>query len=59
LSERLAFFATSKGVTNETYYAFNKAARLLGTNHVDLCARLCHAAQDAPPFTLDRCVINR
>ncbi len=42
--KRLAFFATSKGVTNETYYAFNKAARLLGTNHVDLCARLCHAA---------------
>ncbi|MBL8615115.1 MAG: FdhF/YdeP family oxidoreductase [Deltaproteobacteria bacterium] len=41
---RLAFFATSKGVTNEVYYALTKAARLLGTNHVDLCARLCHAA---------------
>ena len=42
--ERMGFFATSRGLTNETYYAFQKAARLLGSNHVDLCARLCHAA---------------
>jgi molybdopterin-dependent oxidoreductase alpha subunit len=42
--DRLGFFATSRGLTNETYYAFQKAARLLGSNHVDLCARLCHAA---------------
>jgi molybdopterin-dependent oxidoreductase alpha subunit len=42
--ERMAFFATSRGLTNETYYAFQKVARLLGSNHVDLCARLCHAA---------------
>lgn len=42
--ERMAFFATSRGLTNETYYTFQKAARLLGSNHVDLCARLCHAA---------------
>ena len=42
--ERLGFFATSRGVVNETYYAFTKTARLLGSNHVDLCARLCHAA---------------
>ncbi len=41
---RMAFFASSKGITNEAYYAFNKTARLMGTNHVDLCARLCHAA---------------
>jgi len=41
---RLAFFATSRGLTNETYYQFQKSARLLGSNHVDLCARLCHAA---------------
>lgn len=41
---RMAFFASSKGLTNESYYAFNKAARLMGSNHVDLCARLCHAA---------------
>jgi len=45
--ERMGFFATSRGIVNETYYAFQKAARLLGSNHVDLCARLCHAASVA------------
>jgi molybdopterin-dependent oxidoreductase alpha subunit len=42
--ERMGFFATSRGIVNETYYAFTKTARLLGSNHVDLCSRLCHAA---------------
>jgi molybdopterin-dependent oxidoreductase alpha subunit len=42
--ERLGFFATSRGIVNETYYAFQKAARLMGSNHVDICSRLCHAA---------------
>jgi molybdopterin-dependent oxidoreductase alpha subunit len=42
--DRMGFFATSRGIVNETYYAFQKTARLMGTNHVDLCARLCHAA---------------
>ena len=42
--ERMGFFATSRGLVNETYYAFQKAARLMGSNHVDLCSRLCHAA---------------
>src|SRR5947208_10541428 len=45
--ERMGFFATSRGLVNETYYAFQKVARLLGSNHVDLCARLCHAASVA------------
>ena len=45
--ERQAYFATSKGLTNETYYAFTKTARLMGTNNVDFCARLCHAASVA------------
>ena len=45
--ERMGFFATSRGITNETYYAFTKVARLMGSNHVDLCARLCHAASVA------------
>ena len=45
--ERLGFFATSRGITNETYYAFTKVARLMGSNHVDLCARQCHAASVA------------
>ena len=42
--QRQGWFACSKGLTNESYYAFTKAARLCGTNHVDLSARLCHAA---------------
>src|SRR5206468_10991628 len=42
--ERMGFYATSRGLVNETYYAFQKVARLLGSNHVDLCSRLCHAA---------------
>lgn len=42
--QRQAWFASSKGITNEAYYAFTKAARLSGTNNVDFCARLCHAA---------------
>jgi len=42
--ERMGFFATSRGLVNETYYSFQKVARLLGSNHVDLCSRLCHAA---------------
>lgn len=40
---RLAFFLTSRGLTNETYYVAQKAARLLGTNHIDNAARLCHS----------------
>lgn len=41
---RIAFYTTSRGLTNETYYVAGKAARLLGTNNVDNAARLCHAA---------------
>jgi molybdopterin-dependent oxidoreductase alpha subunit len=41
---RMAFFLTSRGITNEIYYAAQKAARFLGTNHIDNAARLCHAA---------------
>jgi molybdopterin-dependent oxidoreductase alpha subunit len=42
--ERLAFFTTSRGLTNEVYYVAQKVARALGTNNVDNDARLCHAA---------------
>ena len=42
--ERIAFYLTSRGITNETYYAAQKAARYLGTNNVDNASRLCHAA---------------
>jgi molybdopterin-dependent oxidoreductase alpha subunit len=41
--KRLAFFVTSRGVTNEIYYMAQKAARFIGTNNVDNAARLCHS----------------
>ncbi len=44
---RLAFFVTSRGVTNEIYYLAQKTARYLGTNHVDNAARLCHSPSTA------------
>ena len=40
---RIAFFVTSRGVTNEVYYMAQKVARFLGTNSVDNAARLCHS----------------
>jgi molybdopterin-dependent oxidoreductase alpha subunit len=42
--QQLGFFATSRGLTNEVYYVLQKLARTLGTNNIDLCSRLCHAA---------------
>ncbi len=41
--KRLAFFITSRGVTNEIYYMSQKVARFLGTGHIDNAARLCHS----------------
>ncbi len=43
---KMAFYASSRGLTNEVYYVFQKLARVLGTNNVDHCSRLCHAASD-------------
>jgi molybdopterin-dependent oxidoreductase alpha subunit len=40
---RIAWYITSRGLTNEAYYAQQKVARFLGTNHVDTSARICHA----------------
>ena len=40
---RLAFFLTSRGITNEVYYVAQKVARFLGTNNVDNSSRVCHA----------------
>ncbi len=45
--QRLAWFVTSRGLTNETYYAQQKVARFFGTNHVDTSARICHAPSTA------------
>src|SRR5712692_4019691 len=44
---RAAFYLTSRGITNEVYYAAQKAARFLGSSHIDNSARLCHAASTA------------
>jgi molybdopterin-dependent oxidoreductase alpha subunit len=40
---RLAFYLTSRGITNEVYYVAQKVARYLGTNNIDNAARLCHS----------------
>ncbi len=45
--KRVAFFVTSRGVTNEIYYMAQKAARFIGTNHIDNAARLCHSPSGA------------
>ena len=40
---RIAFYLTSRGITNEVYYVAQKVARFLGTNNVDNSSRICHA----------------
>jgi molybdopterin-dependent oxidoreductase alpha subunit len=42
--DRMAFFVSSRGLTNEAYYSIQKLARIGGSANVDSCARLCHAA---------------
>ena len=41
--ERAAWYLTSRGLTNETYYVAGKAARALGIANIDSAARVCHA----------------
>lgn len=41
--KQLAFYLTARGITNETYYAAAKAARLIGTNNIDNASRICHS----------------
>jgi molybdopterin-dependent oxidoreductase alpha subunit len=41
--ERLGIYLTARGITNEVYYAAQKAARFIGTNNIDNAARVCHA----------------
>jgi molybdopterin-dependent oxidoreductase alpha subunit len=41
--ERTGFYLTSRGMTNEGYYAAQKAARAMGTNSIDNAARVCHS----------------
>ncbi len=40
---RIGFYLTSRGMSNENYYAAQKAARALGTNSIDNAARVCHS----------------
>ncbi|WP_158735639.1 FdhF/YdeP family oxidoreductase [Alteribacillus sp. YIM 98480] len=41
--KQYAFYLTSRGITNESYYTAGKVARFLGTNHVDNASRICHS----------------
>ncbi|OLC12484.1 MAG: hypothetical protein AUH44_00485 [Chloroflexi bacterium 13_1_40CM_68_15] len=41
--DRIGFYLTARGLTNEAYYAAQKVARFLGTNNIDNAARVCHA----------------
>lgn len=43
-AHELAFVAASRRLTNEAYYVFQKLARVLGTNNIDLCPRSDDAA---------------
>jgi molybdopterin-dependent oxidoreductase alpha subunit len=45
--KRVGWYLTSRGLTNEAYYAQQKVARFIGTNHVDTSARICHAPSTA------------
>ena len=41
--DRCAVYLTSRGLTNEVYYAAGKAARAMGIASIDSAARTCHA----------------
>ncbi|HEY6608206.1 MAG TPA: FdhF/YdeP family oxidoreductase [Candidatus Limnocylindria bacterium] len=41
--DRIGFYLTARGITNEVYYVAQKVARFLGTNSVDNAARICHS----------------
>ncbi len=44
---RAALYMTSRGITNEIYFAAQKAWRAYGSPHVDNAARLCHSPSTA------------
>jgi molybdopterin-dependent oxidoreductase alpha subunit len=45
--DRAACYMTARGITNEVYYAAQKAWRRFGSPHIDNAARLCHAPSTA------------
>jgi molybdopterin-dependent oxidoreductase alpha subunit len=46
-ASRTGFYLTARGMTNESYYAAQKAVRYIGTNNIDNAARVCHAPSTA------------
>jgi len=45
--DRVACYMTSRGISNEVYFATQKAMRVLGSPHIDNAARLCHSPSTA------------
>lgn len=45
--DRIACYMTARGITNEVYFATQKAWRYLGSPHIDNAARLCHSPSTA------------
>lgn len=41
--KQYAFYLTSRGITNESYYTAAKVSRFLGTNNIDNASRICHS----------------
>lgn len=41
--QRTAYYLTSRGTVNETYYATQKAVRAMLSNNIDNAARICHS----------------
>src|SRR5690625_7303715 len=41
--KQFAFYLTSRGITNESYYTAAKVSRFLGTNNIDNASRICHS----------------
>jgi molybdopterin-dependent oxidoreductase alpha subunit len=44
---KIACYMTSRGITNEVYFAAQKAIRFLGSPHIENAARLCHSPSTA------------
>ncbi|MGH9054162.1 MAG: FdhF/YdeP family oxidoreductase [Acidimicrobiia bacterium] len=45
--DRIGFYLTARGLTNEVYYVAQKVVRFLGSNNIDNAARVCHAPSTA------------
>jgi molybdopterin-dependent oxidoreductase alpha subunit len=41
--KQYAFYLTSRGITNESYYVAAKVSRFLETNNIDNASRICHS----------------